>query len=205
MALVYSMSQLLWGWKGLSWPVFSTWFKLSALRRKLEVKQNPGHNFLPQWSILFSLKVSTCLSSSSLQWGENGICLAWCLLCQAMWLFSLIWVQDMNGLPHSSHLRVCSMKKRRTRDDQAAVKPLLFTALNKICLWITHTEHHVLLKMLEINVPEINIKQNDVGIPFAIIKHLKITICLTSAVNTCFFLLLSHSSLLILSVISMWL
>lgn len=71
------------------------------------------------------------------------------------------------------------------RDTQAAVKPLLFTALNKICLWITHTEHCVLLKMLEINIPEINIKHYDVGIPFAIIKQLKIAICLTSAVNTC--------------------
>lgn len=37
----------------------------------------------------------------------------------------------------------------------------------------------VVLKMLKINVPEINTKQYDIGILFAIIKHLKIIICLT--------------------------
>lgn len=86
MALVYSMSQLPWGWKGLSWPLFSTSCKLRALKIKFEVKQNPGHNFLTQWNILFFLEVSTCPPTSSLQLGKMVFVLLGCL-CQPMWLF----------------------------------------------------------------------------------------------------------------------
>lgn len=114
MALVYSTSQLPWGWKGLSWPLFPTSRKLRALKIKLGIKQNPGHNFLLQWNIVFVLEVSTCLPTSSLQLGENGICLAWVLTVSTNVAISLIWVQEVNSLFHSSHLWVCSIKKWRT-------------------------------------------------------------------------------------------
>lgn len=191
MALTYSTPQLPWGGKGLSWRLFSTSFKLRALKIKLEAKQNSGHSFLPQWSILFSLEVSTCLPTylfSPIRWKWYLSCLGAYCVYQCGY-FSDLSTGDEFSPSLMSSLAMLNEEKENllliARDTQAAVKPLLFTALNKICLWITHTEHCVLLKMLEINIPEINIKHYDVGIPFAIIKQLKIAICLTSAVNTC--------------------
>lgn len=96
MALVYSTSQLPWGWKGLSWPLFLTLFELRPLKIKPEVKQKPGHNLLPQWSILFSLEVSTCLPTSSLQLGGNGICLAWVLTVSTKVAISVIWGDEFS-------------------------------------------------------------------------------------------------------------
>lgn len=143
MALVYSTSQLPWGWKHLSWPLFSPSFKLRTLKIKLEVKQNPGHNFPLRWSILFSLEVSTCLPASSLLLGENGICLAWVHQCGS---FSDLSTGDEFSPPLVSSLGMFSEEKENllliTRDAQAAVKPLVFSALDIICLWIAHEEHH---------------------------------------------------------------
>lgn len=147
MALVYSMSQLPWGQNSLSWPLFSTLFKLRALQIKLEVEQKPGNNFTPQWSCLFSLEISTCLPASYLLVAEK--CYLFCL--GACWVNHYSYFSDLStgvefSPPLFSSLSMFNKEKRRlllvSRNAQAAVKPLLITALNRICLWITHAEHH---------------------------------------------------------------
>lgn len=167
-ALIYGTPQLPRGQKRLSWPLFSTLVKLRALQIKLKVKQNPGHNFLPWWSCLFSLEnlsllyLPTCLFSS-ISWKMYLSCLGAC------WVNCYGYFSDLNtgagaSPPLFSSLGMLIEEKGRllllSRDAQAAVKPLLTTAFNIICESLTQSiMKFVHLKMLEMNVPEINIKQ----------------------------------------------
>ena len=141
-ALVYSTPHLPWGQRGLSWPLFSTLFKI----RVLQIKQNPGHSFLPQWNCLFSLEVFTCLPASPL----SIIWKMYLSFLSACWVNHKGCFSDQStgarfSPPLFSSLGMLNEEKGKlllvSRHTRAAVKPLLITSLIIICLWITHMEH----------------------------------------------------------------
>lgn len=164
MALVCTTSQLPSGQKSLSWTLLPTLFKLRALEIKLDTKQKTQATILFYFFPLSEVASSPwrSLSASFMCWKIDLSCLGACRVNHYCYfslstgdVFSFLLFLSLGMLSEENGgLLLIS------RDSQAATKPLLVAALNTICkspIW--NFMRFVLLKMLEMYVPEFNVKQ----------------------------------------------